>query len=365
MVLNSYITGTVKGSHIGHAIVLRIVIATTNNIVPLIIEALKLRCCAVGITEAIPIIPFTHATSSKLEVAAGELSTLVILLSRYTHVTLSSQLEVLEIGHLKRELNILLRQHLCTFSTEVVEAEVCGGVHAIFAIITTAQREAELAHLAQTREVHITPVVDDICLAGIAQVGQIILLRTFHSTLGIIARDGQLEPVTLTKLLGEAVATRQRVVGISRVGDIETRNSDAVVVLNSHIARTIEGCSVGYAIVLRAIIATTYDILPLVVERSVGVAGLIGIAEPIPIVPVVHATSSKLEVTAGKLCAIIIILCRYTHVTLSSQFKVLEVGHLKRELYVLLRQHFCALCAEIIEAEVCRSVHAIVASIGA
>ena len=99
------------------------------------------------------------------------------------------------------------------------------------------------------------------------------------------------------------------------------------MVLNSHIARTIEGCSVGYAIVLRAIIATTYDILPLVVERSVGVAGLIGIAEPIPIVPVVHATSSKLEVTAGKLCAIIIILCRYTHVTLICQFKVLEISH--------------------------------------
>ena len=122
-------------------------------------------------------------------------------------MTLICQFEVFEVGHLKRELYVLLRQNLCTLSTEVIEAEVCGGIHtAPLAIVGAGQLEAELAHLAQAREIHITPVIDDVRIAGITQVGQIVFLSSSCIIVGIIANDGQLEPVALAKLLGITVA---------------------------------------------------------------------------------------------------------------------------------------------------------------
>ena len=109
MVLNSYIGRTIESCCISYTIVGRIVIATTNYIIPLIIECLKCRLCTISVTKEVPIIIVTHATSSKLEVAAGELSTLVILLSRNAHVTFSANLEVFKVGsnqwHINSQLN--------------------------------------------------------------------------------------------------------------------------------------------------------------------------------------------------------------------------------------------------------------------
>ena len=137
MVLNSYIGRTIESCCISYTIVGRIVIATTNYIIPLIIECLKCRLCTISVTKEVPIIIVTHATSSKFKVSADELSTLVILLSRNAHVTLSSQFEILEVSHLKREVYVLLRQYFLTLCTEVVEAEVGRRIHAIVTIIGT------------------------------------------------------------------------------------------------------------------------------------------------------------------------------------------------------------------------------------
>ena len=80
------------------------------------------------------------------------------------------------------------------------------------------------------------------------------------------------------------------------------------MIQNSYIARTVEGCSIGYAIVLRLIVSTTYYVFPLVCKSLICGVGMVGITEPIPIVIIMHTACCKLEVTTSELCAVIVIL---------------------------------------------------------
>ena len=135
MVQHGYIGWTIESCCISYTIVGRIVIATTNYIIPLIIECLKCRLCTISVTKEVPIIIVTHATSSKLEVTAGELSTLVIFLSRNAHVTFNTNLNLLEGCYVQSQLYVLLRQYFLTLCTEVIEAEVSRCIHTPFTII--------------------------------------------------------------------------------------------------------------------------------------------------------------------------------------------------------------------------------------
>ena len=135
MVQHGYIGRTIECGNISYTIVNRVIIATTNDVVPLVVERLKLSISTVSITEEIPVIVITHATSSKLEVAAGELSTLVIFLSRNAHVTFNTNLNLLEGCYVQSQLYVLLRQYFLTLCTEVIEAEVSRCIHTPFAII--------------------------------------------------------------------------------------------------------------------------------------------------------------------------------------------------------------------------------------
>ena len=216
--------------------------AAAHHVVPLVIQRLKFCLRAVGIAEPIPVIPVAHATAGKGKVAAGEEFAFIIVLRAYAHVAIHGFGDVghvLKGGNFRTEIYILLRQHLSALGSEIVEAEVGGRVHAIGTIVCAGKREANLRHCSQTAEVNISPVIDDVCLGRVAQVGQVVLLRACHLVVGIIAGDGQFEPITLIELLGKAVAARHGVVGITAVGDIET-GDDCGVGKQSDIAGSIE-----------------------------------------------------------------------------------------------------------------------------
>ena len=110
MVLNSNVARTkVTSVYISYTIVSRVIIATTDDVIPLVVETLIHALSTVSIAKVPPSIVVTHAASSKLKVTAGELSTLVILLSRNAHVTFSANLEVFKVGsnqwHINSQLN--------------------------------------------------------------------------------------------------------------------------------------------------------------------------------------------------------------------------------------------------------------------
>ena len=54
-----------------------------------------------------------------------------------------------------------------------------------------------------------------------------------------------------------------------------------------------------------------------------------GIAKPVPVVPVAHATSMELVCTTGELCAFVVLSSSHTHMTLSSQLDIFEVGYFR------------------------------------
>ena len=256
-----------------------------------------------------------HAACSKLKVTADELCALVILFCADAHVTVGRNLKLLESGNIGRQYDVLLGQNLCTLGTEVVEAEVGGRVHAPVAVVGAAQSEANLGNFTQAGEVNIAPVVDDVGSSLIAQVGEVVVLRAGHLVISVIAGDGELEPVALVELLGKGVTASQGVVGIAAVGDVEAGN-DCGSGKQRNLARTVELCSKGYAIVGRAVVAAANDVVPLVVERLELCCSTVSIAKPVPVVPIAHATAGKCIVAAHEEFALVIVFCADTHVTI-------------------------------------------------
>ena len=238
-----------------------------------------------------------------------------------------ANLDFLEGGNLKRQDNVLLGQHLLALGTEVVEAEVGGCVHTPVTVVGAGKFKVQFVNLAQTAEVHVAPVVDDVGSGRVTQVSQIVVLRACYLVVGVITRDSEFEPVALAKCFGVWVAAGQGVVGITAVGDVETGHHDILVGKDGYIARAVEGCGVGHAVVGRTVVAAANDIVPLVVECLILSLHAVGIAEEIPVVPVAHTARGKLIATAHELGTLVVLLGADANVAVGRNLKVLEIGH--------------------------------------
>ena len=180
-------------------------------------------------------------------------------------MSLLTNFNLLKSGNIERQYYILLRQNLLALCTEVVEAEVCRCVHAIISIVTAGQLKTNLGNFTKAREINIAPVIYDVRLLGIAQIGQIELLGAGFLIIFIVACNGELEPVTLLELLGKAVTTGHGAICIAAVGDVEPGNNYRII-RQFDIAGTVEWSGKGYTIVGRSVITTADNVVPLVIK---------------------------------------------------------------------------------------------------